>query len=432
METQAELTEHRLLHSSLSQQTEHTRAQHRAGMARLEELARIVQGRTRGLQSYEEGIARLVAESEKVTAGFAGLEDEVTRLNEQAATLRGNRAQRQADVDRAETKLHELRRTLDDARNRRAHTEVQLAEARMRRQNHLDRLLTDYHLAAEELPREPEPEWPADRPMPPEEIDSRVAELRGQIDAMGPVNLVAIDEYRELEERHTFLVAQEDDLVKGKEQILELIKRINVESSELFRATFTKANENFQMMFGKLFNGGTAQLVLLDSEDVLECGIDIIARPPGKRLQSVSLLSGGERTMTAVALLFAIYMIKPSPFALLDELDAALDDSNIGRFVKALKEFLEMSQFLIITHNQHTIAGADIVYGVTMPEKGISRIVSMRLKQIGVAELEVGDPDAPAPEPEPETKPRKRRRKAEQPTDDAAPAESSGESTAEA
>lgn len=415
METQAELTEHRLRHSSLSQQTDHARAQHRAGLARLEELARIVQGRTRGLQSYEEGIARLQAESGKVTEGLAGLEAEVARLTEQAAALRGDRAQRQSDVDRAEAKLHELRRTLDDARNRRAHTEVQLAETRMRHQNHLDRLQTDYHLTPEELPREPEPEWPDNRPLPTEEIDSRVAELRGQIDAMGPVNLVAINEYRELEERHTFLVAQEEDLVKGKDQILELIKRINTESSELFRATFTKANENFQSMFTKLFNGGTAQLVLLDSEDVLECGIDIIARPPGKRLQSVSLLSGGERTMTAVALLFAIYMIKPSPFALLDELDAALDDSNIGRFVQALKEFLEMSQFLIITHNQHTIAGADIVYGVTMPEKGVSRIVSMRLKQIGVAELEVGDPNA-APEPEPETKPRKRRRKATEET----------------
>ena len=133
------------------------------------------------------------------------------------------------------------------------------------------------------------------------------------------------------------------------------------------------------------FGGGEARLVLLENaEDPLECGIDIIARPPGKRPQSVTLLSGGERTMTAVALLFAIFMIKPAPFCMLDELDAALDDANIGRFVDALKAFLDRSQFLIITHNQHTIAGSDLVYGVSQQEKGVSRIISMRLTDIGV------------------------------------------------
>ena len=138
-------------------------------------------------------------------------------------------------------------------------------------------------------------------------------------------------------------------------------------------------------MFTKLFNGGEAKLVLLENqEDPLECGIDIIARPPGKRPQSVTLLSGGERTMTAVALLFAIFRIKPAPFTMLDELDAALDDANIGRFVEALKEFLDRSQFLIITHNQHTIAGSDLVYGVSQQEKGVSRIISMRLSDLGV------------------------------------------------
>ena len=137
-------------------------------------------------------------------------------------------------------------------------------------------------------------------------------------------------------------------------------------------------------MYTRLFGGGTAELRLLDDENILECGIDIVARPPGKKPTNISLLSGGERTMTAVALLFSIYEIKPSPFAILDELDAALDDSNIGRFVDVLKDFLSLSQFLIITHNQHTIAGSDIVYGVTQQEKGVSTIISMRLKRMGV------------------------------------------------
>ena len=215
------------------------------------------------------------------------------------------------------------------------------------------------------------------------------------MDDMGPVNLVAIEDCQKSEERHDFLVKQQKDLTEAKEKLLALIKDIDRQSVERFRETFTKANENFQKMYARLFGGGTAELRLMDEEDILECGIDIVARPPGKKPTSVSLLSGGERTMTAVALLFSIYEIKPSPFAILDELDAALDDSNIGRFVDVLKDFLEMSQFLIITHNQHTIAGSDIVYGVTQQEKGVSTIISMRLKRMGV-EAPKGE-ELPAP-----------------------------------
>ena len=183
------------------------------------------------------------------------------------------------------------------------------------------------------------------------------------------------------------------------------MKDIDRQSVARLRYTFEKANENFQKMYTRLFGGGKAELRLLDNENVLECGIDIVARPPGKKPQSISLLSGGERTMTAVALLFSIYAIKPSPFAILDELDAALDDSNIGRFVDVLKDFLNLSQFLIITHNQHTIAGADIVYGVTQQEKGVSTILSMRLKRIGVeAPQEEILPEADTPPPPSERK----------------------------
>jgi chromosome segregation protein len=196
--------------------------------------------------------------------------------------------------------------------------------------------------------------------------------------------MVAIEECRELEERYAREKAQEEDLLAAKARITELIADLNTTSGSLFRETFEQANRNFQAMFTKLFGGGEARLVLLENgEDPLECGIDIIARPPGKRPQSVTLLSGGERTMTAVALLFSIFMIKPAPFCMLDELDAALDDANIGRFVGQLQEFLAQSQFLIITHNQHTIAGSDLVYGVSQQEKGVSRVLSMRLAELG-------------------------------------------------
>jgi chromosome segregation protein len=198
---------------------------------------------------------------------------------------------------------------------------------------------------------------------------------------MGPVNLVAIEEYQEHEERYAFLTGQQQDLINAKDQLMEMIKKINLTTSELFATTFAKINENFQVMYERLFNGGSAKLVMVTEDDVLESGIDIIARPPGKRLQSVSLLSGGERTMTAVALLFSIYLIKPSPFCLLDELDAALDESNIGRFVNVLGDFLKMSQFIVITHNRRTIAAASVIYGVTMQESGISRTVSMKFAE---------------------------------------------------
>jgi len=189
---------------------------------------------------------------------------------------------------------------------------------------------------------------------------------------------VAIEEYEETEQRYQFLSKQHDDLVQAKAQLLEVINRINTQTREMFRQTFEQIRQNFRLMFTEVFGGGKADLVLLDENDVLESGIDIVARPPGKQLQTISLLSGGEQTMTAVSLLFSIYQVKPSPFCVLDELDAPLDESNINRFIKVLQRFLEHSQFIIITHNKRTIGMADVLYGVTMQEHGVSRIVSVK------------------------------------------------------
>ncbi|MBR1871303.1 MAG: AAA family ATPase, partial [Kiritimatiellae bacterium] len=298
------------------------------------------------------------------------------------------RAELQEKLREAEMGIGGKRGELDKAREYKSRLEVAAAEATMRLQHVYDHLNNEYALAADQVEREPDPDFKGAEPPAQEVLEERVNQLSAQINALGPVNMVAIEECRELEERYQKEKAQEADLLSAKEQILELIKNLNEKSSSLFRATFAQADENFRRMFSKLFNGGEARLVLLENaEDPLECGIDIIARPPGKRPQSVTLLSGGERTMTAVALLFAIFMIKPAPFCMLDELDAALDDANIGRFVDALKEFLDRSQFLIITHNQHTIAGSDLVYGVSQQEKGVSRILSMKLAEIGVKDV---------------------------------------------
>ena len=189
---------------------------------------------------------------------------------------------------------------------------------------------------------------------------------------------MAIEEYEETEQRYQFLSKQHDDLVQAKAQLLEVINRINVQTRDMFQETFEKIRDNFRAMFTEVFGGGKADLVLMDENDLLESGIDIVARPPGKQLQTISLLSGGEQTMTAVALLFSIYQVKPSPFCVLDELDAPLDESNINRFIRVLQRFLAHSQFIIITHNKRTIGMADVLYGVTMQEHGVSKIVSVK------------------------------------------------------
>jgi chromosome segregation protein len=209
-------------------------------------------------------------------------------------------------------------------------------------------------------------------------VAEQVTALQKRIEEMGPVNLVAIEEYEETEQRYAFLSSQCDDLTKAKEQLLDVINRINAQTKEMFAETFARIRDNFRSMFVEIFGGGKADLMLVEEGDVLESGIEIMARPPGKQLQSISLLSGGEQTMTAVALLFSIYQVKPSPFCVLDELDAPLDESNINRFVKILQRFLEHSQFIIITHNKRTIGMADVLYGVTMEEQGVSKLVSVK------------------------------------------------------
>jgi chromosome segregation protein len=207
--------------------------------------------------------------------------------------------------------------------------------------------------------------------------------LQQKLDEIGPVNLVAIEEYEETEQRYQFLSKQNDDLVSAKAQLLEVINRINVQTRQMFIETFEKVRENFRLMFTEVFGGGKADLILSDENDVLESGIEIMARPPGKQLQSISLLSGGEQTMTAVSLLFSIYQVKPSPFCVLDELDAPLDESNINRFVRVLQRFITNSQFIVITHNKRTIGMADVLYGVTMEERGVSKIVSVKFHKTG-------------------------------------------------
>jgi chromosome segregation protein len=239
---------------------------------------------------------------------------------------------------------------------------------------------------AEELDEESQEEVPeavqaegGEAPVPITEPEGAIAALRAKIERLGPVNMMAIEQFDELEERHLFLTVQRQDLVDSIAATGAAIRRIDLTSKLRFREAFTAINANFQEVFSILFGGGQAGLALLDEEDVLESGIEIIAQPPGKRLQNVQLLSGGEKAMTAIALMFAIFKYKPSPFCLLDEIDAPLDDANIGRFVDMLRSMQENTQFILITHNRKTMEIADRLYGVTMEEPGVSKLISVRL-----------------------------------------------------
>ena len=379
------LTEQRIAVSQMEQELSFVGQQNEVAKNRREELERTVAVREAGIRGYEESIARLTEESGDLFAQLDELKAKAASFVDEINAERGKRAEMLERIAAADQEVAGRRAELDQAKDFRGKLEVQAAEATMRRQNVYEHLQDEYGLFADAVMREPDPEWKKGVVPPMEELEGTVGRLQAEIAALGPVNMVAIDECRELEERYAREKAQEEDLLAAKAQLLELIGNLNDTSGNMFHRTFEQANKNFQTMFTRLFGGGEARLVLLENEeDPLECGIDIIARPPGKRPQSVTLLSGGERTMTAVALLFSIFMIKPAPFCMLDELDAALDDANIGRFVEQLKEFLRQSQFLIITHNQHTIAGSDLVYGVSQQEKGVSRVISMKLSDLGV------------------------------------------------
>jgi chromosome segregation protein len=206
-----------------------------------------------------------------------------------------------------------------------------------------------------------------------------LAKLRAHLRNLGPVNLVALEEFDVEKERYDFLKTQRDDLVKARESLDEAILQINKRAKREFAETFKKVRSDFRRNFSTLFQGGNADLVLRYDHDPLESPLDILAQPSGKKLENISLLSGGERALTAIAFLFAVYYTKPSPFCLLDEVDAPLDDANVGRFIDLIRDFSDRTQFLMVTHNKKTMESASCLYGVTMEEPGVSRMVSVKL-----------------------------------------------------
>jgi len=363
---------------------------------RIQELGQLVDQRRHDMASVLTRREQAELEIQESRAQAERLEHERELVSQQTAELMGRQQAQQLEITQREEQLRVQRRRLSDIQAQRGGIEIELAQKAMSVQNLCEKIQQKYHVALENVRSEcititVADEGPAKvETLTPEQmaeagaatdwaaVAEQVESLSKKIEDIGPVNLVAIEEYEETEQRHQFLTQQFDDLVNAKTQLLEIINRINTQTRTMFLETFEKIRDNFRAMFVDVFGGGKADLVLADASDVLESGIDIVARPPGKQLQGISLLSGGEQTMVAVSLLFSIYQVKPSPFCVLDELDAPLDESNINRFVKVLQRFLNHSQFVIITHNKRTIGMADVLYGVTMEEHGVSKIVSVK------------------------------------------------------
>jgi chromosome segregation protein len=379
------------------QRQEGMRRQRQPMAARRAELAELIADRRRELDEHRRLLAQYAAEAAELTARIESARGAFAAAEEEIGARRQEHAAAAAAVEELDAALRGQTRELTARHDRRSAQEVREAQLNLRLENLREHAAQRYHIELRDFQPDDAafqalcgrlldapagtPDWQA--------VETVVRGLRERLEGLGAVNVDAIAEYDALEERHQFLETQNADLIAARQELLGIIAKINATSRDLFAETFERIRVNFQEMYTELFGGGRANLLLSNEADPLECGIEIIARPPGKQLQSVSLLSGGEKTMTAVALLFAIYMVKPSPFCVLDEMDAPLDESNISRFLKILDRFVSQSQFIVITHNKRTIARADVLYGITMEEAGVSKVVAVRLSR---REEEAGAP----------------------------------------
>ncbi len=338
----------------------------------------------------DERIAKLQGDVDHLGSELAGTEDEVvrsrTRLAEEQGLLSAARdRERQlgeqvtavaATVEGLDREVRQRRDEHDRARESLHETEVEQTRLDSQWERLRDAAAAELDTTPEALlTLEPDPE------ATPDALRETITGLRAKIEALGPVNLLALKEVDELEQRSTFLSAQRKDLVEALHKLEATIREIDAFCSARFVETLEQVNSLFHETFNKLFGGGSATLQLVDEDDPLESGIDITAQPPGKKTQSVQLLSGGEKALTALSLLISLFRIKPSPFCILDEVDAPLDDANVERLADLISSMSEHTQFVLITHNRRTMARADILYGITMEEPGVSKAVSVRLEE---------------------------------------------------
>ncbi len=334
-----------------------------SGLAEIEDCKRQYAQGQRDILACESEISELYIEKEQSQQQSRTLHEKLDELMQQKNELKELiRQQRQQETE-VEKSINQLR--------------IELSQLEVRQQSLQERVQDELQMDLVEAYKGYEPEetdWEA--------VKEKMTELRTKIERLGSVNVDAIENQEHLEQRNEFLAGQVEDLNKSKDQLEQLINRLNKQSREKFAETFELIRGHFQELFRKLFGGGRADIVLEDSDDILEAGIEVRAKPPGKETRSISLLSGGEKTLTAIGLLFAVFRAKPSPFCLLDEVDAALDEANVERFNIILKEFQKDSQFIVVTHNKRTMSIADVLFGVTMQTRGISKKISVRFDEV--------------------------------------------------
>ena len=375
-------------------QVQSQKAQEQADLAVLKEQFNHLQIQLRGArvqkaeaterqEAIEKQLATLTADFSDHEVTEESLEKQINELSAQRETLKAElakakeqRDRRQKEIDKLEAVLAERNREQKARLSEQSKLEVQKDRAEMILDNHLTYLQSEYQLTFEKASQDYQETTDI------EDSRTKVSSLKEQIEKLGPVNLNSIEQYEQVSERHTFLATQRDDLLAAKNQLFETMDEMDDEVRTRFKEVFEAIRQEFKIVFPNMFGGGKAELVLTEPTDLLKTGIEIEVQPPGKKLQSLSLLSGGERALTAIALLFSIIRVCPVPFCILDEVEAALDEANVKRFGRYLSDFQDDTQFIVVTHRKGTMVAADVLYGVTMQESGVSKIVSVRMEDI--------------------------------------------------
>ncbi len=360
--------------SALDRDTENAQARLQMILDSQTEQARLKQARAREVEDTASKVEQLKQEIIQLESQTKDLTQAKVNIGERMNQTQQLRRELVATIADIEDKARTNQQELDRLREGRNKLQIKLTEFSYKQDALKERMQQSYQVdlgACLEDTLEISP--------PEESVFDEINQLKTKLEGMGPINMVAIEENDQLQQRYSFLVSQQEDLSRAQDSLRKAIVQINRTARTMFAETFQKIEVSFREYFRILFGGGDARIILLDENNVLESGIEIVVRPPGKRLQNISLLSGGEKALTAIALLFAIFKVKPSPFCILDEVDAPLDEANVDRFTNLLSEFIKTSQFIIITHNKKTINMADIMYGITMEKSGVSQIVSVRL-----------------------------------------------------
>ncbi|MBI5198977.1 MAG: chromosome segregation protein SMC, partial [Nitrospirae bacterium] len=376
-EAQRGITAKKLELATLKEKRESLSTHLREIEGRIEAATHSIGEKEEYLLKINQKIGEYIAEKSEIESVISELCKKKEAISKEIVGQEQERAGREERIRALEEAIKEKRRVIEELKRDINQSEVQKVEIRLEIGHLKETIYSAYQVILEEEIKKINLQ-----DLNKEELEATVTGLKERLHRMGPVNLASIEEYQELNQRYEFLTTQESDLTQACETLHKTISKINNTTKEMFLSTFNIINEKFQYLFHLFFQGGNARLILTDEGNVLESGIEIFAQPPGKRVSQLALLSGGEKALTALSLLFATFLARPTPFCVLDEIDAPLDEANTERFIHTLKDMTEFSQFIVITHNKRTMEAADTLYGITMEEPGVSRLVSVNLARL--------------------------------------------------